>query len=329
MERPEITRERLGDMLVAASLITKGQLDEALAVQQKSGIRIGKQLVELGYVTEVQVTQILSNQLSVPWVALDRVEFSVQLLSLVPGELAERFTVMPIYVRRVRDQGETLYVAMDDPTDEDAIRLVATAARLPVRPMIASPTDIRRAVDARYFGGDDSAPMQQLPTLEAARSPEPPARAAEPVRAPPETARTTQEMARATQETARASRVKPPPPPARVSRPEGLVPLEQYEAPSQPPQSAAKGRTLTLLDGTTISLPLPGRSASHAEVTLVRHVVKAVRSACADLGIEEHPRWHDVVQALVDALTERGVKLTRKEVAEAWARRHAALPRDE
>jgi len=321
MARPEINRERIGDMLVAASLITKEQLDEALAAQQKSGIRIGKQLVELGYVTEVQVTQILSNQLSVPWVALDRVEFSVQLLSLIPGELAERFTVMPIYVRRVRDQGDTLYIAMDDPTDEDAIRLVATAARLPVRPMIASPTEIRRAVDARYFGGEESEPTRPAPTLEAARpaAPEPPRAVSTPA----------QEATRAQQETARASRAKPPPPPVRVSRPEGVVPLENYEAPSQPPESGAKARTLTLLDGTTISLPLPGRGATHAEVTQVRHVVKAVRSACADLGIEEHPRWHDVVQALVDALAERGIKLTRKEVAEAWARRHAAQPPEE
>ena len=86
---------------------------------------------------------------------------------------------------------------------------------------------------------------------------------------------------------------------------------------------------LTLLDGTTIALPLPGRSGGHAEVTEVRHVIKAVRSACADLGIEEQPRWHDVVQTLLDAMAERGVRLSRKELAEAWAQRHAAEPPQE
>lgn len=319
MARPEPNRERIGDMLVAASLITKAQLEEALKAQKVSGVRIGKQLVELGYVSELQVTQVLSNQLSVPWVALDRVEFSVQLLSLVPGELADRYTVMPIYVRRVRNQGETLYIAMDDPTDEDAIRLVSTAAGLPVRPMIASPSDIRRAVDARYFGAEDA--TVSTPPLATSITPS----------APSPRASVQQPDARvsAVPEPPKAPRVKPPPPPVRVSRPDGVVPLENYESPSQPPDAAPKPRTLTLLDGTTIALPLPGRSGGHAEATEVRHVVKAVRSSCADMGIEEPPRWHDIVQALLDALSERGVRLSRKEVAEAWARRHAAQPPEE
>ncbi len=298
-------------MLVAASLITPAQLQEALAAQTTSGIRIGKQLVELGHVSELQVTQVLSNQLSVPWVALDRVEFSVQLLALVPGELADRYTVMPIYVRRVRNQGETLYIAMDDPTDEEAIRQVATAANLPVRPMIASPSDIRRAVDARYFGGEDSVFGPTGPAGSSVVGSKLPAPAT-----PEATSQTS------TQGDARAQRVKPPPPPVRVSRGDGLVPLESYEAPSQPPDSVAKPRTLTLLDGTTIALPLPGRSGGHAEVTEVRHIIKAVRTACADLGIEDVPRWHDIVQAVIDALRERGVRLSRKEISEAWAQRH-------
>ncbi len=317
MTPPEPNRERIGEMLVAASLITGGQLEEALAAQRLSRIRIGKQLVELGYVTELQLTQVLSNQLSVPWVALDRVEFSAQLLSLVPGELADRHTVMPVYVRRVRNQGETLYIAMDDPTDEDAIRSIATAALLPVRPMIASPTDIRCAIDARYFGGEDPVPGRAAlspatTTNDVVRRAAPPDVPAPRVAAPTDSGR--------------GQRPKPPPPPARVSRPEGTVPLENYETPSEPPEGAPRPRLLTLLDGTTIALPSPGRAGGQAEVTHVRHVIKAVRAACADLGIAEQPRWHDVVQTLVDALAERGVRLSRKEIAEAWARRHAAEP---
>ena len=59
---------------------------------------------------------------------------------------------MPIFVRRVRKQGETLYVAMDDPTNEAAIEEVARAAALPVKPMIACPSDIRAAIRVYYLG---------------------------------------------------------------------------------------------------------------------------------------------------------------------------------
>src|SRR5262245_47086225 len=80
----ETPRVRLGELLVRAGLISGTQLDEALAEQRKNGRRLGSLLVELGLVSETQVTQILSQQLSVPWVSLHHIDFSRQLLNLVP-----------------------------------------------------------------------------------------------------------------------------------------------------------------------------------------------------------------------------------------------------
>jgi type IV pilus assembly protein PilB len=309
MARAEPHRERIGDMLVAAGLVTTEQLAAALDAQGKSGVRIGKQLVAMGVVTELQVTQVLSNQLSIPWVSLERIEFSERLLSLIPGEIADRYTVMPIYVRRLREQGDTLYIAMDDPTDEEAVARISARCGYPVRAMIASPSDIRRAIEARYFGHEDEWPRERSAVKPA------PAPASAP--AAPALAPTSAESS----EAGRALKVRPPPPPVKNARPEGVVPVEHYEVPSDPPRGAAT-RTLTLLDGTKIALPQAGRAAGSGEVREVRHVVKAVRAASNDLGLEAPPRWHDLVQVLIDALSARGMHFTRKEVAEAWAKRH-------
>src|ERR1700742_4768966 len=115
-------RLRLGQLLVDARLISATALDEVLAAQRVDGRRLGTLLVERGMINETQLTQILSHQLSVPWVSLLHVEFSRQLLNLVPRDVAERFCLVPIYVRHVRNQGDTLYVAMDDPSNEDGQR---------------------------------------------------------------------------------------------------------------------------------------------------------------------------------------------------------------
>src|SRR5688572_15494018 len=133
------TRVRLGELLVSAQIITRQQLEDVLVLQKTDGRRIGKLLVEHGIVTETQVTQILSQQLSVPWVSLYHIDFSRQLLDLVSQELAEKYCLVPIFVRRVRGSGETLYVAMDDPTDDVAQQAVAQWSGLPVRVMIAPP----------------------------------------------------------------------------------------------------------------------------------------------------------------------------------------------
>ena len=157
-------RVRLGDLLVEAHIVTREQLEDALALQKQDGRRIGTLLVEAGLVSETQVTQILSQQLSVPWVSLYHIDFSRQLLNLVPREVAERHCLIPIFVRRTRGQGESLYVAMDDPTDAASRAQVEQFAGLPVRPMIAPPSDIRAAIRA-YYGGGGAEEMNAVKTL--------------------------------------------------------------------------------------------------------------------------------------------------------------------
>lgn len=292
-------------MLVAGGLVTREQLDAALKAQQETGLRLGQQLVKHGHVSEVQLTQVLSNQLSLPWVSVERIEFSASLLGRIPAELADRYTVIPIYVRSVRGQGDTLYVAMDDPTDAEALRKVSEAAAMPVKPMVAPPSDIRRAIDQRYFGADSvwpasaaTAPALSVPGSSSDDVPGPPPAIPSAKRAP----------------------VPKPPPVGKGPTPSGVVDVETYNRPSQPPP-AAPARTLTLLDGTTLSLPAPGASQAVQDVRHVRDVIRAIVAADRERGDDRSPRWEDVVDMLIDLARDRGVLLTRKDVADAWLRR--------
>ncbi len=326
MSQAKAYRERIGDMLIAAGLVTPAQVDEALQAQRASGNRLGKQLVALGHVSELQLAQALSNQLSIPWVSLERIEFSRELLARVRAELAERHVLMPIYVRSVREQGDTLYVAMEDPTDEAALQQVSQGSGLPVRPMIAAPSDIRRAIDRHYFA-ESPAPVGVAAgtglrdVLErAAESLHPgPSNPGARLKAQPPPAPAAVIVEAGDAPPSKPS-LKPSVPPPLPSTPpaEPLVPLEEYEAPSNPPVRVQ--RTLTFLDGTQIALPASRSKRFAQEVVEVRQVVRAIRAASADAGIEGPPTWHDVVQILLEALAVRGVRLTRKDIAEAYIR---------
>jgi type IV pilus assembly protein PilB len=157
-------RPRLGQLLVEAGLISPEQLAAALQAQQRDPRRIGALLVEAGALDEIQLTQALSQQLNAPWVSLHHIDFSRQLLNLIPREIAEQFRLIPIYVRNVRGQGNTLYVAMDDPTNEQALRACASASRLPARAMIAPPSDIRNALRV-YYGATAPEPRSASVSL--------------------------------------------------------------------------------------------------------------------------------------------------------------------
>ena len=319
-------RVRLGELLVDAHIVTREQLEDALALQKKDGRRIGTLLVEVGLVSETQVTQILSQQLSVPWVSLYHIDFSRQLLNLVSQELAERFCLVPIFVRKVRGLGQTLYVAMDDPSDENAQSEVAQFSGLPVRAMIAPPTDIRSAIRAYYGAGKDAASLSEaMAEAEAERTSaepgNPPSSHASLV--PPATSPV------ASDPPPRSLRPSVPPPPVETASAEGLdsgPTIEAHEIPLPPRGKGPRMVTLTLLDGTKVNLPAksvaakktrlpsdpPATEAPNAlagDGLTARDLVAALRAlshgADASEILGENVRWEALFSALLSLMLKK------------------------
>jgi type IV pilus assembly protein PilB len=321
-------RVRLGELLVGAHIISRQQLDAVLAAQQEDGRRLGKLLVERGLVTETQLTQILSQQLSVPWVSLYHIDFSRQLLDLVPEELAEEHCLIPIFVRRVRGLGETLYIAMDDPTNESAVKAIGEFSGLPVRTMIAPPSDIRSAIRAYYGTPDGEAEtlmeddVARAPSLRPVPRQPPPEPAAAPA-APP----TPDEEITITPEPP-ALDASTLPPHELDSIPPSSSPIIEAREVSMPPPARRPARrmvTLTLLDGTKVNLPAKssnpprgGRSFPKAAgrdpdesggALTARDLVAALRAVAhgADASeiLGDKARWEPLFAALLELLLKK------------------------
>ena len=262
------SRLRLGQLLVDARLITQEALDDVLALQKRDGRRLGTLIVERGHISEVQLTQILSHQLSVPWVSLMKIEFSRQLLNLVPRELAEQFCVLPIYVRRPRGQGDTLYIAMEDPTNEDVIRAVSAHAGIPVRPMIAPPSDIRSAIRA-YYGistaeTEPPPPISETPLPPLNATPEPHALRRGSRGMPAEPSAPSSEVA------SMPETLASPEPPVVDGAPNTVTAPAADAVPAAPPPRAKTlpsaqhdGPTIEITGETHIEIPPTKRASSH------------------------------------------------------------------
>jgi type IV pilus assembly protein PilB len=325
-------RVRLGELLVSAHILTREQLDQVLALQKTDGRKLGLLLVERGLVTETQVTQILSQQLSVPWVSLYHIDFSRQLLDLVPQELAEKHCLVPIFVRRVRGLGDTLYVAMDDPTDDVAQKAVGAFSGLPVRTMIAPPSDIRSAIRA-YYGGEDLAPAP-APAPAPAQPVSPPVAAPVAVAPPVDlTAITPQPASVDPNDVAPASPIPSlpavsnslHPPGAESIPPSSDSPTIEAREVSMPAPPRRKGRrmvTLTLLDGTRVNLPArtsrppaeqrPAKAAPPDDAggqLTARDLVAALRAishgADASEILGDKARWEPLFAALLELLLKK------------------------
>jgi len=90
----EVKRIRIGDLLVAQQYITQDQLESALAEQKKTGLKLGRQLIELGFIEENSLLNLLSKQLGIPFVELKHFRFDKKLVQLLPESVARRFRVM-------------------------------------------------------------------------------------------------------------------------------------------------------------------------------------------------------------------------------------------
>ena len=77
-------------LLVEESVISEEQLERSLLEQQKTGDKLGRVLVTLGYMTENELMSFLANQIGVPYVDIKRRPPTEEALDLIPAKVARR-----------------------------------------------------------------------------------------------------------------------------------------------------------------------------------------------------------------------------------------------
>ncbi len=81
---------RLGELLVREKLISLAQLRQAQDEQNRSGQALGYTLARLGFISDQEITNFLSQQYRVPTINLDEYEIDAEILKLVSKEQCEK-----------------------------------------------------------------------------------------------------------------------------------------------------------------------------------------------------------------------------------------------
>ena len=136
---------RLGELLLRERRVTPTQLQEALTYQRSNGGRLGTSLVKLGILTDDDITAVLSRQFGVAAVDLKQIAIDPALIRLIPAETAGKYNIIP-----VGKSGNTLTLAMTDPTNVFAMDDIKFRTGLNVEPVVASETAIQEAVRHHY-----------------------------------------------------------------------------------------------------------------------------------------------------------------------------------
>jgi general secretion pathway protein E len=137
---------RLGEILIQRKLISEEDLERALELQKERGDKIGKTLVDMGFIAMRDVLAALSEQLGVPLVSIEA----------PPVVSPETETLSPRFLRQFRclpmsREDHTITLAMADPLDVETIAAVRHCTGLKVSTVLAPEQEIIDAID-KYYG---------------------------------------------------------------------------------------------------------------------------------------------------------------------------------
>ncbi|MEO1008434.1 MAG: GspE/PulE family protein [Planctomycetota bacterium] len=141
----------IGTVLLDRGIISREELDEALAEQRSSGERLDQVLVRRGVVSSEQVLRTIGDQFHLDVVDLDSVIVEPKVLSALPAQLVHKQRCVPI-----RHENGTLTVATSDPFELsmlDELRMLTGCA---IELVLAGEDDLQRFIRANYGVGSDT-----------------------------------------------------------------------------------------------------------------------------------------------------------------------------
>ena len=144
--------ERIADALVEDGLLSTTQIEELLERQKKEGARLVKLLIDKDkqYVSPDDLAVCMGRVLNVPPINLPRVNIPVEIVELIPRDIAHNHKLVP--VSRLDNR---LFVAMVDPLNVLALDDVKRITKMEISPMIASEkaiADKLQAIDSAKSG---------------------------------------------------------------------------------------------------------------------------------------------------------------------------------
>src|SRR6202163_876280 len=137
---------RLGEILIQRKLLEQDDLDRALELQKERGDKLGKILIDLGFIASRDLLSALSEQLGVPLAAVDQPPPATPEIDGLAPRFMRQCRFIPI---RVEDS--TIVVAMADPLDFETIAAVRGFSGLKVVTALAAEQEILEAID-KYYG---------------------------------------------------------------------------------------------------------------------------------------------------------------------------------
>jgi general secretion pathway protein E len=151
-------KKLLGEMLQERGLLSEEDLKNALALQQERKDKLGRILIDLGYVAERDVLDVLSEQLRVPLFKGEYPAVPIEATRL-PYRFLRAFHTIPVHV-----ESDVLSLVMADPLDLETQSAVRLRTGFSLNLNLGSETEIAEQLE-KLYGGDDAGGEKLIETI--------------------------------------------------------------------------------------------------------------------------------------------------------------------
>ena len=148
----------LGQLLRERGLISEDDLKNALALQQEKPDKLGRILIDLGYVAERDVLATISDQLKVPVFGADYPAVPVE-PDRLPFRFLRTFNVIPVHL-----ENNILTLVLADPQDLETQNSIRLRTGFALQIFLASEAEIQAQLD-RLYGGEENTTEKLIETL--------------------------------------------------------------------------------------------------------------------------------------------------------------------
>lgn len=147
---PKKQKIRIGDLLIEQGQLNQEQLEECLEDQKESGLKLGKIIVDKGFLDEHTFLTFLSEQFQLPYYQLNGFSLQPELVDKLPETYARRYRALVLE----ESDGE-LIVGMVDPMDMFAYDELSRRIEEPIGLAIVRESELLPMLDLAYRRTND------------------------------------------------------------------------------------------------------------------------------------------------------------------------------
>jgi len=138
-------KENITDALIKTGKVSKENLDKALSVQKEKRLPLRRVLVDMGLVSQEDLLSVLSSQLYIPTLHLNKYKFNPDIIGLVPERIARFYTLIPL-----SRMGNTITIAISDPLNILALDDLSSVTGCSIDIVLSPEDEIQKAIEGQY-----------------------------------------------------------------------------------------------------------------------------------------------------------------------------------